>query len=308
VTRPAGSRRCSLHAAIGCVVATLAATEPVRAQSGTDVPVESSPTAETGAAESGTADPAAVVAAEVPSDELVALPTVAPAEGPNDSDAPSEDANDPALLAEGRTWYAREHAAGRGVPAWAGATGVEVPVGLELGVRLLVGMLLDDPAGFLFFDPYALMGPSWGARVHVGYAVEWFSARVEGGWMRHEQVGGEGTLVQGDHAATEIPLALMLRATLPDPLVGPYVEAGGGCSAWSVPVRVDTRYGTQSVELAWTPMARAAVGVRVLGYLDLFAEGALSGQDDLGGTGQLFFGPSWFVGGGVGAHFSGLTR
>ncbi len=310
MTRRLGVRRRARLAALGWFLAAATAPAPLHAQSDSAAPEGGSETDGSGAA----------AAAETPDEvepvraaEEAAGPTAPTPAGPSAPaaaayDTYADDENDAAVLAEGRSWYAREYEAGRGVPAWAGATGVEVPIGLELGVRIVAGGLLGDPAGFLYFDPYALVGPGWGARLHVGYAVTWFSVRVEGGWMRHEHLGTEGAVVQGDRAATEVPLALVLRATLPDPTVGPYLEVGAGASAWSLPVRADPRLGAQAVELAWVPTARAAVGMRILGYLDVFAEGVLSGQDDLGGTGQLFLGPAWFVGGGVGAHFSGITR
>lgn len=126
--------------------------------------------------------------------------------------------------------------------------------------------------------------------------------------MRHEASGQSGTLALGDHASLEVPLAVVARVAWPNRVVGPYAELGGGVSYWSIPIRVDAVLGTQRIDAAWTAGLRAAVGARVLSYLDGFAEFAVHGVDDLGGMGSVFVVPAVYVGGGVGFTYGDIGR
>lgn len=210
------------------------------------------------------------------------------------------------VITSAREWGGRRDAELRAAQAWGRAVDRNVASGLELGARLVGGVVLGDPTGFELVAA-GTTGPAWGLRAHGGYSWGWVSARAEFGFHRHERMGATGTLAPGNQAAWEVPLGLMVRASWPDPTVGPYVDLGVGVSWWRMPFRADFQQGVQAVDAALSGWVRAAVGARVLGWLDVFAEVAVHASEDLavGATGPLFNEPLVFLGGGLGVVIPG---
>lgn len=215
--------------------------------------------------------------------------------------AGSDERSDEDVLRAALAW--RESRGEGALPGgWAHAADVVDPVGVEIGARVVVGALVGDPWGLRLLDASAGPQWSWGARAHIGYSFGAVALRVEGGVVRHEVVAPQG-LSATELAALEVPVELHLRWSVPDTTVGFVIEAGGGVSMWSIPLRASESAGLERVEGAWTGRAEMSVGVRLVSYVDVLVTCGVVLPDDLGGTGPVLSDATLFLGGSVGFIF-----
>ena len=240
---------------------------------------------------------AALVGADAGS--LLTTTTVTDAAPPAAVEANSASNSEDALLDGAAAWHAHRVARNAFPVGWTHAVEVVDALGIELGVRAVVGTLLDDPFGLSQASDDVSFGPGWGGRAHVGMSFGWLSARLEGGFSRHEMHGG-ATSPFIDVSAIEIPVSFVLRVALPSPILGVFLDVGGGATFWSVPVRVSQDRGLERLDGAWTPRIQGGLGVRILSYLEVMAEVALHLPDDLGGLGPVFSDMALYAGGGIG--------